>query len=145
MKFRQRALACGVALGVATAGLATLPVSATETMTQLQWSDCKPEGKDDPDVVKGSQCATLQVPVDWRNPNGPTFGLAIARRTAKNPSDRATLRAAGIDRFVPVTDDSYADIRRMLAAVTDAGLLPEWWWSRWHAIAEGEPQARARA
>ena len=89
MKFRQRALVCGTALGVATAGLVTLPVSASEpTRTKVQWSDCKPEGKDDPNVVKGSQCATLPVPVDWRNPNGPTFDLAIARRTAKNPSDR---------------------------------------------------------
>ncbi|MFI7066401.1 alpha/beta hydrolase [Kribbella sp. NPDC050124] len=88
MRLRQRALASAVALGVATAGLVTLPVSATEAKTQLQWTDCKPEGNDKPEVVKGSQCATLQVPVDWRDPDGPTFGLAVARRTAKNPSDR---------------------------------------------------------
>ncbi|TCO49090.1 TAP-like protein [Kribbella antiqua] len=78
MNFRQRAIACAAALGIAVAGLTTLPAEA-----QVQWSDCKPEGKDDPNVVKGSQCATLQVPVDWRDPDGPTFGLAIARRTAK--------------------------------------------------------------
>ncbi|WP_433163048.1 alpha/beta hydrolase [Kribbella sp. CA-247076] len=86
MKFRQRALACGAALGVAAAGLTALPASATPAT--IQWADCTPEGQDDPEVVKGSQCATLQVPVDWRNPDGPTFGLAIARRTAKEPGDR---------------------------------------------------------
>jgi pimeloyl-ACP methyl ester carboxylesterase len=72
-----------VALGVATAGLTTLPVSAAQTTPRIQWADCKPEGNDKPEVVAGSQCATLQVPVDWRNPDGPTFGLAIARRTTK--------------------------------------------------------------
>ena len=49
-------------------------------------------------------------------------------------SDRAILRAAGIDRFVSVTDGDYADIRGMLAAVSAAGLLPDWWSSRWQAI-----------
>ena len=34
MEFRQRALACSVALGVVTAGLATLPVAAAETTAQ---------------------------------------------------------------------------------------------------------------
>ncbi|TDD28139.1 alpha/beta hydrolase [Kribbella turkmenica] len=89
MKFGQRALAGGVVLSVATAGLVALPVSATAAGPQIRWSDCKPEGKDDPEVVKGSQCATLQVPVDWRNPDGPTFGLAVARRPEKEPGDRA--------------------------------------------------------
>ena len=80
MKFIRRALAGAVVLGVAAAGLTT---SASATTTQVHWADCKPEGHDDPALVKGSQCATLRLPVDWRNPNGPTFDLAIARRTAK--------------------------------------------------------------
>ncbi|TCC59480.1 alpha/beta hydrolase [Kribbella pittospori] len=122
MKFTRRALAGGVALGVATAGLVTLPVSATTTRTQIQWSDCKPEGKDDPVVVQGSQCATLQLPVDWRHPDGPTFGLAIARRTAKSPSERVGVLVfgpggpgdsgvdrikTGISRFSPALQDRF--------------------------------------
>jgi pimeloyl-ACP methyl ester carboxylesterase len=102
MKSRPRVIAtaaCGVVLGITAVGLAAVPVSATQSAgpepvttqgavqkKQLEWTDCKPEGKDKPEVVRGSQCATLQVPVDWRDPDGPTFGLAIARRTAK--SDR---------------------------------------------------------
>jgi pimeloyl-ACP methyl ester carboxylesterase len=76
-----RSVLCGaVLLGVAAAGLTA---TASAAPSQVHWTDCKPEGDDDPAVVKGSQCATLQLPVDWRNPGGPTFDLAIARRTAK--------------------------------------------------------------
>ncbi|MEV5962789.1 alpha/beta fold hydrolase [Kribbella sp. NPDC051952] len=122
MKFTRRVLAGGVALGVATAGLITLPVSATTTKTTIQWSDCKPEGKDDPDEVKGSQCATLQLPIDWHHPDGPTFGLAIARRTAKSPSERVGVLVfgpggpgdsgvdrikTGISRFSPELQDRF--------------------------------------
>jgi len=44
---------------------------------QLDWSPC-----DD------LECATVQVPVDWTNPDGPTFGVAINRQTALNPDKR---------------------------------------------------------
>jgi phosphonate transport system substrate-binding protein len=54
-----------------------------------------------------------------------------------DPTDRRVLRAAGIDRFVAVTDDAYDDIRAMLAAVERAGLLPAWWWPRWRALTGG--------
>ena len=91
-----RTTAWGVVLGLTAAGLATLPASAAVPRPAgVQWSDCKPEGKDDPARVQGSQCATLQVPVDWRDPGGPTFGLAIARRTAKSPSERAGVLVFG--------------------------------------------------
>jgi len=84
-----RTTAWGVVLGLTAAGVATLPAPAAETgSTVIQWSDCKPEGKDDPEAVKGSQCATLQLPIDWRDPDGPTFDFAVARRMAKVPSER---------------------------------------------------------
>lgn len=84
-----RTTAWGVVLGLTAAGIATLPAPAAEGRpTAIQWSDCKPEGKDKAEDVKGSQCATLQLPVDWRDPEGPTFSFAIARRTAKVPSER---------------------------------------------------------
>ncbi|MFC6158582.1 alpha/beta fold hydrolase [Kribbella jiaozuonensis] len=80
MKFTRRALAGAVVLAVAAAGLTT---TASASPSRVHWADCKPEGHDDPALVKGSQCATLRLPVDWRKPGGPTFDLAIARRTAK--------------------------------------------------------------
>jgi pimeloyl-ACP methyl ester carboxylesterase len=92
MKSRRvlRTTAWGVVLGFAAAGLTALPVpaAAMPKATTVQWSDCQPEGDETPEQVKGSQCATLQVPVDWHDPDGPTLGLAIARRTAKLPADR---------------------------------------------------------
>ncbi|MFF0339742.1 alpha/beta hydrolase [Kribbella sp. NPDC004875] len=94
MMLTRRAVTGAVLLGVATAGLATLPAAATTTST-IQWTDCKPEGKDDPAEVLGSQCATLRLPVDWRDPGGPTFDLAIARRTAKTPSERVGVLVFG--------------------------------------------------
>lgn len=44
---------------------------------QLEWSDCD-----------GLECATVQVPVDWSNPDGPTFGVAINRHRALDPAQR---------------------------------------------------------
>ena len=48
----------------------------------LDWEDC----------AGGSaavQCATLRLPVDWSDPGGPSFDLAVARRPARVPSARA--------------------------------------------------------
>jgi pimeloyl-ACP methyl ester carboxylesterase len=36
----------------------------------------------------GLQCATLTVPYDYADPNGPTIGLAVARKPAGNPARR---------------------------------------------------------
>ncbi|GAA1603200.1 MULTISPECIES: alpha/beta hydrolase [Kribbella] len=91
MKFIRRTLVGAAVLGMATVGLTT----AASAEPRLQWTDCKPEGRDDPAEVKGSQCATLQVPVDWRNPGGPTFGLAVARRQAAAPGERVGVLVFG--------------------------------------------------
>lgn len=83
-----------VTAGAALTGVTAVPAAQAvpaqggRLSSPLVWDDCKVEGKENPDVVKGSQCATLQVPVDWARPGGPTFGLALARRTAKNQDAR---------------------------------------------------------
>ena len=57
---------------------------------------------------------------------------------ADDPIARPLLDAAGIDRFVPVRDADYADIRGMFDRVQAAGWLSSWWWSRWEAeVASG--------
>lgn len=122
-RYVLRTTAWGVVVGLAAAGLAGLPASAAVPKpAPVQWSDCKPEGKDKPEVVKGSQCATLQLPIDWHDPGGPTFGLAIARRTAKSPSERVGVLVfgpggpgdsgvdrikTGISRFSPTLQDRF--------------------------------------
>ncbi|MFB6725016.1 alpha/beta fold hydrolase [Kribbella sp. NPDC056345] len=115
-----RTTAWGVVLTVTTASLAVLPASAAPASAAPQWTDCKPQGKDDPAVVKGSQCATLKLPVDWRNPSGPIFTLEIARRTAKGqrvgvlvfgpggPGDSGVDRIkTGMTRFSPELQDRF--------------------------------------
>src|SRR5262245_59124337 len=52
---------------------ATTPVEATTP--RLRWHPCEQDGT--------AECATLQLPVDWARPGGPTFGLAVARRKAQ--------------------------------------------------------------
>ena len=52
---------------------------------------------------------------------------------ADDPIARPLLDAAGIDRFVPVADGDYGDIRAMFDRVQADGRLPPWWWARWEA------------
>lgn len=52
----------------------------------------------------------------------------------RDPIGRRVLEACGIRRFVPIAAEAYDDIRRMLARVEAAGLLPEWWWPRWDRL-----------
>ncbi len=52
--------------------------SATTPGGRLEWSRC--DG--------GFQCATVQVPLDYKNPQGKSLGLKIVRRPATDPSAR---------------------------------------------------------
>ncbi len=52
----------------------------------------------------------------------------------EDPAARPILHAAGIDRFVAIDREAYADIRQMLATVSAAGLLPDDWRSRWSEL-----------
>lgn len=115
MTFIRRAVAGALFIGVAAAGLTTTAAASP----QLRWADCQPEGKDDPAEVKGSECATLQLPVDWRDPGGPTFGLALARRKAEGPGERVGVLVfgpggpgdSGVDRVKTGMDRFSEDLR----------------------------------
>ena len=48
---------------------------------------------------------------------------------------QAVLRGAGIERFVPIADADYDDIRHKMSVVRSAGLLPPWWDRRWAEVA----------
>jgi len=58
-----------------------------------------------------------------------------------DPTDRLVLRSAGIERFVPIEDSDYSDIRGMLELVSISGLLPDWWWPRWRTLTEAQPES----
>lgn len=110
---RSTALLAGAAIAAVT-GLAAAPVVNAEPVTarSLQWAPC-----DDP-KNPGAECATLTVPIDWARPDGPTLGLAVARRKATGsgarvgsmvfgpggPGDSGVERVvSGISRFSPET------------------------------------------
>ncbi|GAA2614534.1 alpha/beta hydrolase [Actinomadura fulvescens] len=81
------AITAGVVVPAAGTASAAASTATPAPATAVQWSPCKP---DTPEWAawKGSECATLRLPVDWARPDGPTFELAIARRTA-DPAVRA--------------------------------------------------------
>jgi len=60
-----------------------------------------------------------------------------------DPLGRSVLAACGIRRFVAIDDAAYDDVRRMLATVEAAGLLPAWWRSRWEALVESAVSRRS--
>jgi len=93
---RRRTTTWGVVLaaGIALVGASVVPAAQATTpgptaTKALTWTACLPAGDDDPAEVAGSQCATLQVPVDWNHPDGPTFGSrshAALQRTRRPES-----------------------------------------------------------
>jgi pimeloyl-ACP methyl ester carboxylesterase len=65
-------------------GLAAAPAvhASSSVAGALRWAPC-----DDP-APPGAECATLSVPVDRAQPDGPRLDLAVARRKATDPGAR---------------------------------------------------------
>ena len=75
MRSVKRVLAIVVTVLSVSAGAAH-----AEPARAVAWAPC-------PDNPEG-QCATLSVPLDWAEPNGPRIDLAIARHQATDPARR---------------------------------------------------------
>ncbi|WP_168200878.1 alpha/beta hydrolase [Allokutzneria sp. NRRL B-24872] len=96
-----------LAVVVAISSSVCAPVaSATAPIT---WTECGTEFK--------GQCAQLDLPIDWAEPDGEKFGLAIGRLPALDPGKRIGVLfvgpggpgLSGIDRYVTgrrIPDDS---------------------------------------
>jgi pimeloyl-ACP methyl ester carboxylesterase len=50
----------------------------------IAWATCPAPHDRDPAL----QCATVSVPLDWNQPQGPHIGLAVARHLASRPQER---------------------------------------------------------
>ncbi|MFI0421790.1 alpha/beta hydrolase [Spongiactinospora sp. 9N601] len=75
------ALAALVGLSpLAPAQAAPAAPAAPSGSPSVAWQPCR----EDPTA----DCGTLAVPVDWKNPGGPTIDLALARRKATDPAAR---------------------------------------------------------
>ncbi|WP_433466189.1 alpha/beta hydrolase [Spirillospora sp. CA-128828] len=114
LREHRLALVGAAAAGVVALAGAAVPVrsslaAAAPVASTIDWHACGDDGK--------AECATLRLPIDWARPDGPTFGLAIARRKALDPGarvgtlvfgpggpgdsgvQRVTKLKGGIDRF----------------------------------------------
>uniref|UniRef100_A0AAU2V6J9 Alpha/beta hydrolase n=1 Tax=Streptomyces sp. NBC_00003 TaxID=2903608 RepID=A0AAU2V6J9_9ACTN len=80
----QRAALLALPLA-ALATTLTTPAEATPTPATptLNWHACA-----QPNVPAEQQCAELPVPVDYRNPDGPTLTLAVSRLRSERPDAR---------------------------------------------------------
>jgi pimeloyl-ACP methyl ester carboxylesterase len=77
------ATACRVAFSAGAAG-AAVPASSFAgggVGAPISWGACDPPGVD-------LQCARIQVPLDWDDPNGRTISLALIRHLASKPDER---------------------------------------------------------
>lgn len=72
------------AVGVAGSLLAG-PASATGATAQLSWGACP---ADVPAQGQPLECATLAVPLDYREPDGPKIDVMISRLASQNPAKR---------------------------------------------------------
>lgn len=85
---------------IAVTGLVVAGCSTTSTppppfdraqpasQTALRWSPC-PEGVENPDEGPPQlQCATVQVPLNYRDPEGEQIDLTISRLPSRNPEAR---------------------------------------------------------
>ncbi|MCO8274359.1 alpha/beta hydrolase [Actinoplanes sp. TRM 88003] len=88
---RRSIIASVTAIGAGLALAATPPAAgADRPQPRIVWTKCADDVPKVPvdDIV---QCGKLRLPVDWDQPGGPTFELAVARRPAKSESRVGTL------------------------------------------------------
>ncbi|MEU4686601.1 alpha/beta hydrolase [Streptomyces xinghaiensis] len=104
---RTKALPLGIATSAVAAtalagvSLATISDTAEATAGTLRWGSCKDTeqksgGRGERKTPKKSgknpmsrlECATLEVPLDYRGPDGGKIDIAVSRLTSENPSKR---------------------------------------------------------
>jgi pimeloyl-ACP methyl ester carboxylesterase len=78
-----RPAATGAALLLLATGLATQSTASAEARAEqpartIEWTPCA--------EVPALSCGTITLPVDWAQPQGPTFELALAKRPADDPA-----------------------------------------------------------
>ncbi|WP_137994242.1 alpha/beta hydrolase [Streptomyces vilmorinianum] len=75
------ALALSTAAVAASLTALTAVARAAEPVALLDWKACGPAGL-------GQECATLSVPQDYRDPDGPRLDLAVSRISSTRPEAR---------------------------------------------------------
>lgn len=74
-------------IGALTAAAVTMavlvPATASAAVSSVRWGPC-PEDV----AAPGVQCATLKVPLDYRNPGGKTIDIAVSKLASTKPAKR---------------------------------------------------------
>ncbi|MFJ8914101.1 alpha/beta hydrolase [Amycolatopsis sp. NPDC102389] len=74
-------------IGTLTAAAVTMavlvPATASAAVSSVRWGPC-PEDV----AAPGVHCATLQVPLDYRNPGGKTIDVAVSKLASTKPAKR---------------------------------------------------------
>ncbi|MFG1846491.1 alpha/beta fold hydrolase [Micromonospora carbonacea] len=70
----------GAARADPAAGPTVRPTSGSTASGPIRWAPCPADGS--------AECGTLSLPVDWADPAGRRFDLALARRPATDPAAR---------------------------------------------------------
>ncbi|WP_189412819.1 alpha/beta hydrolase [Streptomyces griseoviridis] len=76
--------AAAVLLGLTTPVTAGAAPARAASAAPLAWAPCAPAAGVDP----RQECATLRVPLDHADPDGPRIGLAVSRIRSENPAAR---------------------------------------------------------
>lgn len=82
MRLRRSVLPVVLALVSVTAGLAACTTAETRA-PNLDWRPCTEN--------TGVECASIAVPVDWSQPEGPTIDMAVARKRTRDAGRIGTL------------------------------------------------------
>ncbi|MFJ5098674.1 MULTISPECIES: alpha/beta hydrolase [unclassified Streptomyces] len=80
----RRALLLGLSLAVLGGGLLAGGGAAPASAASLDWGDCDPAVK----PLPRQRCASLLVPLDHADPDGPQIRLAVSRLAAEGPRAR---------------------------------------------------------
>lgn len=73
-----------LAAAIAVLGATVVVPSAAATPNPPSWGPCPAGAFPAPDL----QCTTLQVPLDYRNPDGRKIDISVSRLPSKNPEKR---------------------------------------------------------
>jgi pimeloyl-ACP methyl ester carboxylesterase len=78
-------LAAGVATPPATAAVESPTGTNGATVPELDWAACTAATPEEAEALRGYECATADVPLSYRDPDGQSIELALARLPAADP------------------------------------------------------------
>ncbi|MGY5136829.1 alpha/beta hydrolase [Streptomyces nigrescens] len=76
------------AAAISGASAAATPDTVTATPDSLKWGPCPQKAESKNADAPRLECATLDVPLDYRNPDGRQIEIAVSRLASKDPSRR---------------------------------------------------------